>query len=326
MNKEGRISRIYAGFATGQVSTEGESTVFKKYTGVFPFKIVAVNPDLATIKQFIPNYTGKEPEYLIKKDDKVDSTRICFMLKVDKSLSKDEVAANLEPANGHYAKLVGDNDLYLFTNVFLSGDYKFNSDKTKIQVINNYGDTVWVETGMVKGQELPEYAVNNGYLLPYKPARIGEDNLIDIIKSFLVIPITKDFDNDNKVWITKPTDKLKACEASFSDEDIAAILKGDVRSIRSVIASQVNNSIKFPLAIRTSDDNKEYQEVVSRFPIQFRTKNYNKLAKDIESAKNSGAFSTLNFGDYSFEAKEYNSNPTSFTAPAKAAVDDLPWG
>ena len=51
-----------------------------------------------------------------------------------------------------------------------------NRDKTKVQVINAYGDTGWLTAEQWKAKELPEYMVKNGYLTEgMRPAYVGEE-------------------------------------------------------------------------------------------------------------------------------------------------------
>ena len=315
-----KINKILVGFASGNEVKESNN-VFSKYIGVAPFSIIAINPTLAEIKKVLPEYQGNEPDYKVKREGKDDGIRVNFLLKLDTDHKDIKPVVNPTGENN--------KEYYFFANIFLDGAYKFNTEKTKVQVINNYGETCWVNTEMVKTQELPEYATRNGFHLPYRPAFIGEELLIDTIKKYLGIPMTKKYDNTTKTFIPKTAEELKKCEASLSEVDIKNILSGNVSVIKAALSQQPDNKIKYPLVIRRTDDNKEYQEVLTRYPLSLNSgsKGINKLIQDITSDLENGAMANIDFGDMTFSFKEYKPEKTNFEAP-KANVDkdgDLPW-
>lgn len=319
MNKN-NISKILVGFATGE-DTNIElpvSGAFKKFTGVAPFHVVAINPNLDEIKKFLPNYQGKDPVYLSKKEDKSESIRLTLWLKLD--TTNDIVKESIEEGK----------DYYFQVSLFLEGAYRFNNDRTKVFVINQYGDTTWVPVEMVKTQGLPDYAEANEFQLPYRPCFIGEDLLVKTVKAIRGIPMTKEFDKVTKSYFLKSAEELVKCKAEFSEQNIKEIVTGNLTSVKS--AFNVTNKIKYPLAIRKSDDNREYQEIVSRYPMSNRTNSYNSIIKDITKEKEQGRFSNIEFGNMDLVFREYKDTPTTFGDIINTPKNDsdsiatgLPW-
>lgn len=303
-----------AGGTDNSEDTGGSSSNFQRYIGIAPFNFVAINPTLEEIKTFIPNYQGKEPDYKVESDG-IKGIRLSFWWKIVKDHSStEEILKNTE------------EDLYFNTSILLMNNERVSTSGS-IQIINNYGDTAWISPELAAKGELPLWAMKNEYQLPYRPCLSNEDTLMDVIKKYLGIPMTKNYING--AWVLKSEEELQSCRALLTPQNLAAIFNGDVSSIKQAMMSKKDNKVKFPMAVRIADDNKKYQEVMIRYPITFRTGKYDRVLKDIQAAVNNGAFGNLDFGgdisspDYSFDFRLYVEKPTDIKT--EDASSGLPW-
>lgn len=290
----------FMAFAAGKVSTEGNEV--KRYTGVAPVSILAVNPDKAELEKLYNTQLENDPEYLgeieVGEDKhKVQNIRIDFIIKTD-------------------AEKCGGIEFTTKVAFFLRREYRYNRDQTKVQVIDKYGRTAWVTVEQAKAHEIPVYKngpanIDNGY----RPAYHGEEELTNFIKAYLNIPNVMKYVNNTWVMVDKPED----CEARL--ESIDEYFKGNFNELRDVIALQPNNRVKVLFGVKTTDDNKQYQAVYNQMFLKNNITDYSKLDADLQERKANGAYSTTEFtiGDL----KEYDVESTDFSNSDES--DDIPF-
>lgn len=289
----------FMAFGKGQESTEGN--VVKMYTGVAPVFILEVNPNKAELEKLYNTQFEKEPEYISEIEvgedrHKVQNVRLDFIVKTD-----------AEKCNG----------VEIITKVvfFIRNEYRYNRDKTKVQVIDKYGRTAWVTIEQAKAHEIPMYKNGPANLdKDYRPAYHGEEELTDFIKSYLNIPNVMKYVNNTWIMVDNPSD----CEARL--EDINSYFKDDFKELKEVIALQPNNKIKVLFGVRTTDDNRQYQTVYTQMFLRNNITNYSKLDANLQERKAAGAYPTTEFivGDL----KEYNVEPTNFS---NTTANDMPF-
>lgn len=289
----------FMAFGKGQESTEGN--VVKMYTGVAPVFILGVNPNKAELEKLYNTQFEKEPEYISEIEvgedrHKVQNVRLDFIVKTD-----------AEKCNG----------VEIITKVvfFIRNEYRYNRDKTKVQVIDKYGRTAWVTIEQAKSHEIPMYKNGPANLdKDYRPAYHGEEELTDFIKSYLNIPNVMKYVNNTWIMVDNPSD----CEARL--EDINSYFKDDFKELKEVIALQPNNKIKVLFGVRTTDDNRQYQTVYTQMFLRNNITNYSKLDANLQERKAAGAYPTTEFivGDL----KEYNVEPTNFS---NTTANDMPF-
>jgi hypothetical protein len=210
--------------------------------------------------------------------------------------------------------------------MFIRNEYRYNGDKTKVQVIDKYGRTAWVTVEQAKAHEIPMYSNGPAKIdAGYRPAYVGEEDLVAFFKTFLGIPNVDVYNKNTGAWSTH--ENPEECEAGL--EKIANYFKGDFSELRDIIALQPNNKVKALFGVRTTDDGKQYQAV---YPKVLRANatdaSVAKLDAEIQERKNNGALSTTEFTFGEF--KEYTVEPTTF-APDTTTSDmpfapDSPWG
>lgn len=302
-------------FGQGQVSSEGG--IVKRYIGVASVFVLGVNPLKEELEKFYGRTLDNAPEYLGETevgDTKVPQARLDFIVKADPEKYLDE---HNQPLN--FVSKV---------SLFIRRAYRYNKDNTKVQVIDKYGRTAWVTVEQAKAHEVPVYSNGPANIdKNYRPAYIGEEELIKFLIAYLNIPSCQRY-VDGK-WVMNDADKLSDSEASL--EHIEDYFKGDFSELKTIIGYQPNNKLKVLFGVRNTDDNKQYQTVYTRMFLKNGVSDYSKLDKDVKETQNSGALSTSEFD--CTELHEYVVESTNFgeggvgDAPFPPPADgNTPWG
>ena len=294
MNK----NAVFMAFAKGKESTD--APVIKRYTGIAPVTIVCVNPNKAHMESALGINVTDEMNYVGEVDvdgRKVANARISFWLQP----VAEKIGMEVSPIN---------------MTMFIRNEYRYNGDKTKVQVIDKYGRTAWVTVEQAKAHEIPVYKNGPANIdKDYRPAYHGEEDLTNFIKAYLNIPNVMKYVNNTWVMVDKPED----CEARL--ESIDGYFKGNFKELRDVIALQPNNKVKVLFGVRTTDDNKQYQAVYNQMFLKNNITDYSKLDADLQERKAAGAYPTTEFtvGDL----KEYNVESTDLSN--SGAAGDVPF-
>lgn len=293
MNKE----FVFMAFAKGSESTEGN---FKRYIGVAPVTVLAVNPNKKELESIYNREIDYDIEYLNTttiEDAEVPQVRIDFLVKTS---TKEEVIQRV--------------------TFYITRSARFNKDKTKVQIIDKYGRTAWATIDELKNKKIPVY--KNGQEAnidkDFRAAYIGEENLTNFIKAYLNIPNVMKYINGTWVMTDNPED----CEARL--EHIENYFKGDYSELKEIITFQPNNKVKVLFGIKATDEGKMRQVVYTDMFLKNNISNFDKLAKDVQDRQAAGAYKNTEFEVVPF--KEYSITPTTFTAEMTATqVSDLPF-
>lgn len=291
MNKN-KTNKLFMAFATGKESTEGVAV--KRYIGVAPVYVLAVNPNKAELEKLYDTELENAPEYIGEAEvgqegnkHTVPQVRLDFIVQTDP-----------EKCNGI--------DMKTKVSFFIKKEVRYNRDETKVQVINKYGETTWLPIENAKNGTVPE---NLSWFeaADFRPAFIGEEELTAFIKAYLNIPNKSYRKKDGTVVELK--DKSEA-EARL--DKIADYFKGDFSELRNVIALQPKNKVKCMFGVRTTDENKQYQAVYTQKFLKNNVTDYSKLDEELQERKANGAypdteFSICDLKEYSVEATEFAS-------------------
>ena len=286
-----------------QESTEGGSG-FKRYVGLGSTYVKAVNPskkDLDTIMGF---ESANEPEY-IKDGENGKEAHIHFIVETDP-----------KQCNGIDIK----NRLMFI----LRQAPAYNSDETKVQIIDGYGNHVWANTEDARAGKkiLSENGSPRKIDDKYRIACVGECDLIDFLKAYLCIPDA--FNYVNGVW----TKKDNPDDARFALEHLKDYFSGNFSELKEAIELQPNNKVKLLYGVRTNDEGKQFQVIASRGDLILRNSAganaIAKLERTLASAKENGAYSSTEFKVQ--ELAEYNVEATNLEKPAESSSStDMPW-
>lgn len=287
-------------FAKGQESKE---VVIHRYIGVAPVTILAVNPTKAELEKIYGSQLDKAPEYLGEttiNEEKFPQVRIDFLVRTD-----------AEKCNGI--------DMQSKLSFFLARTPDYNKDKTKVRVINKYGEDAWLPVEHAQAGTTPDnmswYSMD-GARIAYR----GERDLTDFLKNFLVIP-GRTY-TDRQSGEKKVIPNLADAEAQLGQ--VEAYFKGDFTEIRDIIASQPTNKVKLCFGVKTTDDNKLYQDVFTRKTLRLRVTDYSRLDEEIQNAKANGSYPNTEFSVEPLH--EYTVAATQFSQPDPAGAPAQPAG
>lgn len=292
MNNNNKTSKLFMAFATGKESTEGVAV--KRYIGVAPVFVLAVNPNKVELEKLYDTELEKAPEYVGEAEigqegnkKKVPQVRLDFIVQTD-----------VDKCSGIEMKTK--------ISFFIKKEWRYNRDETKVQVINKYGETTWLPIENAKNGTVPETL---SWFEPadFRPAYIGEEELTAFIKAYLNIPNKSFRKKDGSVVELK--DKSEA-EARL--DKIADYFKGDFSELRGVIALQPKNKVKCMFGVRTTDDNKQYQAVYTQKFLKNNITDYSKLDEELQERKANGAYPDTEFNIC--DLKEYSVEATEFSA------------
>lgn len=289
--EKGKNGSVFMAFASGRESTDG--VVFPKYMGVGTFKVLAVNPSKAEAESLYGRELEKEPEYT-SKDEKtgVDQIRLEFV-----------IATVPEKNNGI--------ELTSKVAFFLKNEARMNKDNTKVQVINKYGETTWVSIEDAQNKVVPQ-SVASWFEGPYRPACVGEEELTSFLKIYMNIPNKSYRKKSGEVVVLE---NLADAEARL--DNIGTYFTGNVKEVKDLIKIQPDNRIQLAVGVKTTDDNKQYQDIFTKMPMRSNLTDFSKLDAEIKSAKDAGAYSKTEFSIAPLA--EYKVEATSFGAAGTAA-------
>ena len=295
----------YSLLAIGKTQESKESQEFKRYIGLGSSFVVAVNPTKKELEGIYGREMPNEPEYVVDTDNGKDA-RITFIVKTD-----PESCNGIEMINR-----------VMFT---LRNTPAYNRDKTKVQVIDKYGNTTWADTETAKAGGKILTANGNSAKIDssYRMACVGEAELVNFLKVYLCVADA--FNYVNGSWVKKDN----ADENVFGLEHIKDYFTGDFTEIKEAIALQPNNKVKLLYGVRTTDEGKQYQTVATRNNMILHnsagSKAIARLEQELNNAKSAGSYATTEFrvqelAEYTVEATNLSSAPA-----AEESTGDMPW-
>lgn len=285
-----------------------DAVEFKRYIGVASCKLVAINPTKAELDKLYNRTTEKEPNYLSETEVngvKVPQAKIDFFFKLDdKYLDND----------GNHI------DTIFRKSVFVTNAHMKNRENTKIQVVDEYGNTAWVTNEQCANKDIPMYSngpasISKNYRAIYR----GEETVMNICKTFLGIPTTRvnanqqptRYNNATKTWEVV----ADASDGLIRFDTIDEFFKGNFKEIQEIPAYQPKNRVKVLFGVKNVDG-KEYQDIYDMV-LRNSTTDYTYLSNDVNTKKSNGAYPNTEFKICDFQ--EYNPTPTNFSNPAQLA-------
>ena len=270
-----------------------EAVEYKKYIGIAPVKVIAVNPNKEELSKIYKSTVAEDPVYLSSIDNpdgsKTNQVRIDVFVKVDMPKDKTPI------------------DLISRVTFFLRDSKMTNRDHTKVQVIDKYGRIAWPTMEEAAGHIIPNYTNGPANIdKDYKPLHMGEAELVDFVRTFLCIDDIDIYDSATKSF--KTNDNPESCEGTL--DEVSKYFTGDVTELRSAFSLMPNNKIKVMFGVRESNNNL-YQTIFTRCFMRNSASSTAKMAKAIEEAMKASSAVTFQVCDL----KEYSVQPTEFEDP-----------
>ena len=287
-------------FAFGKAVESKESTPVKRYVGIAPVKVLAVNPTKAELEKLYNTTLDKEPEYLGSRE--VDGKNIPFV-RVDFIVATDEAKSGIAMTTK--------------VSFFIGKQFEINSEGTKVKVVDKYARTAWVTQEEFKNKLIPNYTngparIDRDYRMLYK----GEEDLLLFIKNYLGINDVDEYVDGTWRMRSNPEDYT----AGFNE--IEKWFKGDISEIKSAISMMPNNYVKLLFGVRTTDEGKEYQSVFTKASQKFNTRKNTVIERALENARKRDMYANTYFEIC--DLKEYAPQPTNVATVVND--DDLPFG
>lgn len=313
MKKNINPGMLMMAIAKGKESTEGSS--FKRYIGVAPCFVKAVNPTKEELEKSFNTALDNAPEYVGEQEVdeggvkvKYPNVRVTFLAQPDPDKT------------GFDAGLIS-------VSLFLRKQYRFNKDQSKVQVIDKYGRTAWVTAEEAKNHQIPMYSNGPANLDPdYRPAYVGEEDLTRFIIAYLNIPNVMKYNTKERKWYMTDNPQDSECRL----EHIEDYFKGDFSELKEILSYQPKNKLQILFGVKTGDDGRLFQSVYTQMFLRnnARESDFAKLEKEVQSRKEAGSYSTTEFLVGKF--KEYTVEETTFTPGINNEMpfttDSNPWG
>lgn len=255
-----------------------ETQSFKRYLGFAPVKVLCVNPTKAELAEIGINM-NEEPNYKTQIEvdgKKVNQTRVAIYVQTTENDNKVDLISNV--------------------NFFCTDEINVNHDKTKFQVIDNFGETTWITKEQYQTKTLPAKTKAFGDI---RPAKKGEAELTKFIKYWAGLTDRVQWDNGTQSFI--PVNNPENCEIQL---DWADIMSGKLTEIKSLIADakrkeveeNIVYKIKVLFGIQTTSEGRRYQTIFSRDFMRNNNNGYtNFYKKNIEDYKKMGGMSNVEY-------------------------------
>lgn len=304
----------------GNASKEAQS--FKRYIGVCPVFVKAVNPNKEEHEKLFNTTLEEAPVYVQDKEDSEGNTyknvRISVVLQPD-------------------VKTIGFDMPLVTMPIFVSNQKVYGATSGKYKVVDKYGRFTWATESEIQSKTTPTYTdkktgETKKFDIDMASARIsyvGEEELTDFIRTFLCIPTVTVWNDTERTNVPNPNVTPEECECRLETETFEKFFKGDFSDIKDILGFQPTNKVKVCLGVRTdASSGKMFQSVYTKKFLSNAASNYkgmaNKLQEDIDYAMNKGK--TLNTEFSAEPVHEYSVTPTTFNDTPDETPDEMPFG
>lgn len=300
---------------TNSSKTPGSFVNVPLYTGVASVHIVAINPSNEVLRNYGWNIQdGAEEPVYVGSTTKEDGTirryaRVRFLAQIqdfeDKPVIPLDFVINPEPW--------------------------YNTTRTKGQVIDSYGRTVWATNEEINNGIIPTYVNGPAKIsIPYKRAHRGEEELVAFMRKYLVCAPFERYDSARGVYVKN------ANPGVLTIDNWEALCNGNAAELKGYIAREPNNCVKVILGVKHTDNNRDRQVFVTDFFISngMSPNNgiYDSAQRAIDKLKSDGYHDSYEYS--AAPVSLYTVTPTVVKQEAEAEVpevehedlDDLPFG
>lgn len=297
--------------AKGNVSTEAKE--FKRYIGVAPMFIKAVNPDKKEHEELFNTTLEEAPKYVGTVEDNDGN-----------SFANARIQVVFQPD----VEKIGFEMPLVTMALFLQNRPRVGANSGKTQVIDKYGRTAWASPEELASHAIPVYSNGPADIdKDYRPAYVGEEELMEFVKAYLCIPSVNTWDANIRKMVPNTKVKPEECECRFDNLD--KIFKGDFSEIKDALGFQPTNKVKVMLGVRSdAETGKMFQAVYTKKFLRNASTNLSSLDKELQEMIKNAAQNgrTLNTEYAAVPVHEYSVEATTFTpSTAAAPTDEMPF-
>ncbi len=280
--------------AFGKVAQSTEAVEIKRYVGVAPVKVLAVNPDKATLEKYFNTTLENEPTYT-GDNDGIKYARVDFLVQTDAEKCGVDMITRL--------------------SFYIRDEKRYNRDKTKIQVIDEYGRTAWVTADEFKEKRIPIYSNGSAANISnnYRACLNGEEYLTNFIRTYLNIPNVMRYVNNTWIMIENPSD----AECRF--DNIKDWFDGKFTDIKDINTLMPENKVKVLFGVKNAENGNQYQDFYNRMFLSNGTSRYERLQKEVTTSLQNGSYPNTEFEVCAI--KEYVVNATPIADNNNAAPE-----
>lgn len=280
--------------AFGKVAQSTEAVEIKRYVGVAPVKVLAINPNKATLEKYFNTTLENEPTYT-GDNEGIKYARIDFLVQTDAEKCGVDMITRL--------------------SFYIRDEKRYNRDKTKIQVIDEYGRTAWVTADEFKEKRIPIYSNGNAANISnnYRACLNGEEYLTNFVRTYLNIPNVMRYVNNTWIMIENPSD----AECRF--DNIKDWFDGKFTDIKDINTLMPENKVKVLFGVKNAENGNQYQDFYNRMFLSNGTSRYERLQKDVTTSLQNGSYPNTEFEVCAI--KEYVVNATPITDNNNAAPE-----
>lgn len=280
--------------AFGKVAQSTEAVEIKRYVGVAPVKVLAVNPNKATLEKYFNTTLENEPTYT-GDNDGIKYARIDFLVQTDAEKCGVDMITRL--------------------SFYIRDEKRYNRDKTKIQVIDEYGRTAWVTADEFKEKRIPIYSNGSAANISnnYRACLNGEEYLTNFVRTYLNIPNVMRYVNNTWIMIENPSD----AECRF--DNIKDWFDGKFTDIKDINTLMPENKVKVLFGVKNAENGNQYQDFYNRMFLSNGTSRYERLQKDVTTSLQNGSYPNTEFEVCAI--KEYVVNATPIVDNNNAAPE-----
>jgi hypothetical protein len=279
------------GKATELSETTNTSGPRKRYIGYTNVNVIGVNPTKAEWEKLYGFTREDEPKYFSKTtvNDKpdVNQVRIDFIVKTvaDKS-----------------------NGIELTDRVsfFISNAPNFKKDGSKVQMIDKYGETAYIDVATAESGAMGRVGRFSGE--EARPAYVGEDALTAFIRAYAGVNEAVKWNNDTREWLAADDRSNSDCRL-----DMESLFKNS--SIKEIKDIPFANDVRVVFGVKKTDDGKLYSDIYSKMVLKksARDTSFNMIFKNIEGAKAAGQYPNTEFANEPL--REYAPEISSVNTP-----------
>ncbi len=297
--------------ARGNESKEAQE--FKRYIGVAPVFIKAVNPDKKEHEALFNTTLEEAPNYIGTVEDSDGN-----------SYPNARIQVVLQPDT----EKIGFEMPLVTMSLFLQNRPRVGANSGKTQVIDKYGRTAWASEAELAANAIPVYSNGPADIdKDYRPAYVGEEELMEFVKAYLCIPSITVWDSSIRKMVPNTKVKPEECECRFDNLD--KLFKGDFTEIKDALGFQPTNKVKVMLGVRTdAESGRLYQAVYTRRFLRNSSTNLSSLDKELqEMIKNAATNGRVLTTEYqAVPVHEYSVDATTFTpSEAPAPSGNMPF-